>query len=406
MTLRQDATQITSGADTLYRQRVESYPGASVVVDASGRTRVSQLTTLFDGKTLGAENAMLWDTKGTGTAAFLEAANTLSVTAGQYIVRQSRQILPYFSGKSQAAEITFDGFANEAGVVKRFGYFSSSAVAPYTANLDGWYVEADGSTYRLVVSRNGVKVLDLPWTQWDAYAQISTYDWDNFTVTYTDFLWLGGAVLRLFLKNPAGGFTLAHTFDYAGSAPGTFMLSPNQPVRYEIRSTSGAGSFRAICSQVATEGSISENGESLGLYNGALITANTVGTTYALLGVKKQTAYRDTPVRIDTVGAGISTTDAGVLLLLRNPTLSAPLTYSNNGRIQEGQANAGQTVTAVGRVVHSVPVVASGVSNPLANNSLSWLSSGIANDLDEWVLAYRVLTTKQSLVGTMNVVEY
>jgi hypothetical protein len=400
-----DATLRTTAADQYYRQRVETYPGASVSVDAGGRARVSQLTTLFDGKTLGAENPLLWDTQGTGTATYSEAANTLTVAAGQYLVRQTRQYMPYFSGKPQVAEITFDGFANQPGVVKRFGYFSSSAVAPYDANFDGWYVEADGSTYRLVVMRGGVKMLDLPWTQWDAYSDISGYDWNDFTVTFTDFLWLGGAVLRFFLKNPDGGFTLAHTFDYAGSAQGTFMLSPNQPVRYEIRSTSGAGALKAICSQVATEGSISENGQSLGVYNDALLTANTVGTTYALLGVKKQTAYRDAPVRIDTIGAGISTSDAGVLLLLRNPTLSAPLVYSNTGRIQAAQAT-GQTVVADGRVVHAAPIVASGVSNPLANNSLSWLSSGIANDLDEWVLAYRVLTLNQTLVGTLNLVEY
>jgi len=400
-----DATLRTTAADQYYRQRVETYPGASVSVDAGGRARVSQLTTLFDGKTLGAENPLLWDTQGTGTATYSEAANTLTVAAGQYLVRQTRQYMPYFSGKPQVAEITFDGFANQPGVVKRFGYFSSSAVAPYDANFDGWYVEADGSTYRLVVMRGGVKMLDLPWTQWDAYSDISGYDWNDFTVTFTDFLWLGGAVLRFFLKNPDGGFTLAHTFDYAGSAQGTFMLSPNQPVRYEIRSTSGAGALKAICSQVATEGSISENGQSLGVYNDALLTANTVGTTYALLGVKKQTAYRDAPVHIDTIGAGISTSDAGVLLLLRNPTLSAPLVYSNTGRIQAAQAT-GQTVVADGRVVHAAPIVASGVSNPLANNSLSWLSSGIANDLDEWVLAYRVLTLNQTLVGTLNLVEY
>lgn len=405
MTLRMDATLRDSGADQYYRQRVETYPGASISTDAGGRTRVSQLTTLFDGKTLNAENTLLWDTQGTGTHTFSQAGNTLTVAAGQYLVRQSRQYIPYFSGKPQVAEITFDTFANQANLVKRFGCFSSSAVAPYTADYDGWFVEADGSTYRLVVYRGGVKKLDLPWKQWDGYSDLSGYDWNNFTVAYTDFLWLGGAVLRLFLKNPDGGFTLAHTFDYAGSAPGTFMLSPNQPVRYEVRSTSGAGALTAICSQVATEGSISENGESIGIFNDALVTANIVGTTYALLGVKKQTAYRDAPVRIDTIGAGISTSDAGVLMLLRNPTLSAPLVYSNTGRIQAAQAT-GQTVSANGRVVHAAPIVASGVSNPLTNNSLSWLSSGIANDLDEWVLAYRVLTLNQTLVGTLNLVEY
>ena len=405
MTLKQDVQLIPRGADQLYRQRVETYPGLAVGLDASARTRVSQLSTLFDGKTLNAEDALLWDTQGTGTSPFSEAANTLTVTAGQYRIRQSRQFLPYFSGKSQAVEMTFDGFANQAGVVKRVGYFSSNAVAPYASNFDGWFLEADGATYRLVIVRNGTRLLDLPWTQWKNYAELSNYDWNNFTVIYVDFLWLGGAVLRFFVKNPAGGFTLAHCYEYAGTTPNTFMVSPNQPLRYEIRSTTGAGTLRAICSQVATEGSISENAESLCIYTPSLLDCNTVGTTHALLGIKKQTAFRDTPVKIVDLGVGVSSTDAGVLLLLRKPTLSAPLSYVNNSRVQTAVAT-NQTVTAEGRIIHAMPIVASGVSNPLANNSLSWLGSGIANDLDEYVLAYRVLTNNQKIAATLNVMEY
>jgi len=76
MTLRMDATLRTTAADQYYRQRVETYPGASVSVDAGGRARVSQLTTLFDGKTLGAENPLLWDTQGTGTATYSDGRRT------------------------------------------------------------------------------------------------------------------------------------------------------------------------------------------------------------------------------------------------------------------------------------------------------------------------------------------
>lgn len=89
---------------------------------------------------------------------------------------------------------------------------------------------------------------------------------------------------------------LAHTVNYAGTATDTFILSPNQPIRYEIRSTTGTGSFRYICSQVSTEGSaITESG-----YNNSVIslstagipanTVATIGTRYPLKSYKKKSS--------------------------------------------------------------------------------------------------------------------
>ncbi len=387
-----------------------SAAGAGAIgIDAGGRSRVSQLTTLFDGKTVRGEDSTHWDTKGTGTASFSNGANVLSVTAGQYLVRQSRTYQPYFSGKSQQVEITFDSFALEAGVIKRFGYFSSSAVAPYTATQDGWYIESNGDdgTYYLVVINDGTTKLRLPWTQWSGYDAIKGYDWDAFTVCLGDFLWLGGAVLNLYLKTPTGGFCHCHTFNYAGSAAGVFMRSPYQPVRYEIRSTTGAGDFTTICSQVASEGSISEEGKSKVLYHTTLLNANLVGTIYAVKGVRKLAAFRDVPISIQKFGGAVvtPTSDVGVWMMLRNPTLSAPLTYATNGMVDEA-TGAGQIVTNVGRVIEDQHSNTAGVSRPLIENSLRWLSSQIDNTMDEFVLGYMPLTVTQEVNGSIHLLEY
>ena len=79
--------------------------------------------------------------------------------------------------------------------------------------------------------------------------------------------------------------------DFAGKQKGTFITSPNQPIRYELRSTTGVGSFRYICSQVATEGSFTESGKTLTVYNSTSISSNTIGTVYALTGLKKQITF-------------------------------------------------------------------------------------------------------------------
>ena len=400
---RVDNKVFTRDAQSIYRQRVETYDGEPVSSDASARSRVSQLTTLFDGKTLRQEDTILWDTKGTGTRTFVDGAiNNMAVTSGQYLVRQSRQYLPYFSGKSQLVEITFDTFAAQANVTKRVGYFSSSATAPYTADYDGWYIESSDTIY-LVIVNNGVEVLRRALSSWVGAADLASYNWNNFTVVLADFLWLGGAVFRLFVKDPAGGFILADQFDYAGTAQGVFMRSPNQPVRYEIRSSTGTGALRAICSQVATEGSVNAQSESLVCYHSTLINANNVSTIYAVKGLKKRADFRDVPVKITQFGGTMTATaDSGVWMLLLNPTLSATLTYAQNSVIDEATATT-QTVTAVGRVLGALHINQAGASVPWTDNQLAWLNIDAADTPDEYVLAYMALTSNQSVNGAISI---
>lgn len=377
--------------------------------DAGGRTRVSQSTTLFDGKILNQECTLLWDTKGTGTATFTNNKIDLTVAAGQYLIRQQKFFSPYFSGKSQLVEMTFDAFQRTTNITKRYGYFSSNAVAPYDSDKDGWWVESDGETIALVVSRFGTEVARIDWTDWDGYADLASYDFSKFTVSFVDFLWLGGAVIRLFFKLSTGGFLLAHTFDYAGTAADVFMRSPNQPVRYEIRSTgNGVGSFRAICSQVSTEGSLDERGKNLVVFNATAVTTNVVGTIYALKGVRKVAAERDVFVRLNRISGAITgvTADSGILMLILDPTLSAPLSWATKSRIEEGTAT-NQTVTAnTGRVIAAVPLVSSAVSQDLKRDQLAELWCGIDNTMGNVILAYMPLSTNQAFAGVIELTEF
>lgn len=374
--------------------------------DAGGRTRVSQITTLFDGKTLGADDPFLWENVGTGTGTWANNKYSMSVTSGQYRIRRGRHVIPYFSGKSELIETTFDGFQTQANTTKRVGYFSSNAIAPYDTSLDGFFVENDGTTIRLKAYRFGTETINVPWTSWDAYSEISGYDWSLFTIVVFDFLWLGGSELNVYLKDPInGGFIRVHRHEWAGTGDDTFIGSPNHSVRYEMRSSTGTGSFRPICAQSSTEGSISEAGEKLSIINLSAITTNTVGTIYALKGLKKTATYRDTKVSITGISvANTGTADAGILMLLLNPTLSAAITYTNNSRISEGTPT-NQTVTSTGRVLLAVPATAIGTASQLDDNYLASVGMGIDNTSDELVLAYMPVTTNQSVYGIITVKE-
>lgn len=384
-----------------------------ISLDAGGFLRVAQQTTLLDGKVLSADDALIWENVGDGTGTWAANKYNMNVTSGQWRVRATKRFYPYFAGKSQRIEFTFDKFGAQANVKKRFGYFSSNAVSPFASTYDGFYIENDGTTIKLYVSRAGTATLNgLAHTSWTGYANLAEYQtistWDNFTVVEAKLLWLGGAVVVISVKT-SGGFVEAHRFNYSGTAQDVMMLSPNQQVRYEITSTTGSGDFRYICSQIATEGSIDESGYGLSEFNTSAITTNTVGTIYALLGFKKSTTYRDAAVQITDIGVSnaANTTDAGILMMIINPTLSGALTYGAKSRIQTALAT-NQTITAgTGRVISAVPAAsASGGNASLNKNFLAWLSSTLANAHDEFVLAYMPTTANQSVFGIVNLKEY
>jgi hypothetical protein len=377
-----------------------------ITQDAGGRVRVSQLTTLGDYKTLNADRTLLLETVGTGTGAFSANKYSMSVTAGQWLVRQSRRYHPYFSGKSQMVECTFDNFGLQANVTKRVGYFSSSAVSPYDSTYDGIWLENTGTSYVLKASRAGTETVSVDWTLWDRYNLISDYSFDNFTVLLFDFLWLGGAVLRLWIKT-GSGFVLLHTVNYSGSAQDIFIKSPNQPLRYEIRSTTGTGSMRYICAQVSTEGSINESGLGRSVFNTTGVATNTIGTTYPVLSVRKGTAYRDIAVSMEDLSVFVTTTQDQVRWSLQiNPTLSAPLTYSAlaNSATEFAVGNGTITVTTAG-----VVIVAGHTSSTLMQptgilklNFLSFLGGSIDNVMDEYVLCVTPLTNAVTSYSTLS----
>lgn len=368
-----------------------------------GSLLTSQRTTLFDGKVLNTDDTDFWENAGTGTTSFSNNIVNMSVTSGQWIVTQSRRRIHYSSGKPQIVEMTFDNFETEANVIKRIGYFSSSEVSPYNTIYDGFWIEDNGATKYLKCANLGTETVSIPLSEWDPYWV--TYDFSKFSVIQFYFLWLGGAALIAFGGTAANGFKTMASAQYVESAEGTICSSPNQPVRYEIRSSTGTGNLRRICSQVSTAGSIKESGKSLGVYSTAL-ACNTIGTIYALLGIKKRADRRDISVKfVDIAVSSTGTTDAGTLLLLKNPTLSAALSYSNNSNIQSA-SGTGQTVTETGRILHATPCEQTAIVSPTADDYLTWLSMSISNTPDEYVLAFRPETLNQSRFAAINMLEY
>lgn len=380
----------------------------AVNTDPAGRTRVSQLTTLFDGKTINSDDLNIWENAGTGTITFTNNLAAMSVTAGQYAIRQSRMVNHYFSGKPTVVEATFDTFGTAVDVTKRVGYFSSTTVAPYNSTFDGFFIENVNGTISFKAYNAGTETMNTPLTSWTNYSEISLYDWDDFTVVMFDFLWLGGTEVRIFLKHPTKGFVHAHTEPWAGDGNmGTFIRSPNQFVRYDLVSSTGVGSMNAICSQVASEGSINSSGKSASVFNTTAITTNTVGTIYAIKSVRKVAGHRLCPIQVLSASITNSgTSDLGQFFVIVNPTLSAAISYTANSRFEEGTPTT-QTITAgTGRIIACGPASNTGALNDLDDNVLSYIGMDLDATSDEIVLAYMPTTANQSVFGSITIKEY
>lgn len=376
--------------------------------DAGGRVRTASLVTLGDYKILGYDRENKWESVGTGTGLYFANKFSLSVTSGQYYIRQTRRFHPYFSGKSQIVEETFYGFSPQTNLIKRIGYFSSNAVAPYASTFDGFWIESANGTIRLKSSRAGTETLSVALEDMSGYNNLGEYKnlatWDNFTVVMFDFLWLGGAVLRLWVKT-SSGFVLAHQFDYAGTAQDVFILSPNQPLRYEIVSTGGSGTLYYVCAQVATEGSVNESGSSRFVDTGStLITTATSGTTYPIKAIRKQTSMREVGVLIDNLDSLVgSANDQAIWSLQINPTFSAPLTFVDLGLspIQEATGNGTITVTTPGIKISGGSVESGSALNlaQLSLNYLAWVGSSIDNTMDIYTLCITPISGSMTVYG-------
>lgn len=372
----------------------------------SGASVVGQPFIVFDGKTLMDDPDNIWSSAGTGTETFTAPITDMAVASGEYLVRQSSRIMPYFAGYPAYTELTIDTFAPEDGVTKRAGNFSSSTTAPYTADLDGYWLESSEGTLYLKALNNGTVTARIPFRNWTGYKQLRDYDWDNFTVIMFDHLWLGGAALRLWVAHPTEGWVLAHTVPYVGNYQGTITHGPQNFIRYEIRAESGAsGSMRAICNQYSVLGDVVFNAFNKVSVNSAAVSCGSTSSIYALQGIKLNAAHRHMGMQFSEMGSSTaSVNDTGILMLLKNPTLSSALSYSTVGRVDIAFAT-NQTISDVGQIIDTAPS-AQGSSSLLSGNYTSWATQSVDGTYDEFVVAFAPSTTNQNVKSTIKWKEF
>lgn len=381
--------------------------------DAGGRHRVSVPKTLGEYKMLNnAFASLILEKNGTGT--FTDNTNrvTMSVTSGQFAIIQSKQYHPYFNAKSQLIEITTSGMGVATNVEKSIGYISSTDVSPFATGLDGFRLfKSTADVYSLQVWRNGINTINILRSSWNdpldgTGASGMTIDFSKFNVFAFDFLYLGGTALRMFV-NYNGQNILVHEHFYANTDTEPIFLSPNKPIRYEIRSTTGSGNMDFICSVVISEGDgdIESTSITVSAPN-AGITPLATGITYALCGVRKSATQRDIFSFVKSFEGLISTDDFINLELRLNPTVAGVFTYSAVANTSLETAIGAITNTVTGGISIENTYFSLNMNNAKVTDSLlAHLNSTINNTMDAIVLCATPAlgSNNVKVTGSMNV---
>lgn len=402
-------------------QQVVRVANANEQLDAFARLRVSNPETVFDSKQIHNDGALFWDDAqvsgaGTGSVWTQNTASTVlsvsAATAGNR-VRQSYRRFNYQPGKSQLVVITgsLGNVAGETGIKRSMGYYDDS---------NGFFVQDNEGTVQIVRRSNvtGTPVdTEIDQANWNLDRLDGTgnsgitLDPSKSQIFFLDIEWLGvGRVRTGFFVDGLPVYT--HEFLHANNLSGVYMSTPNLPLRYEISNdgNGGASSIEAICGSVMSEGGIQGIGQNRSAsLDAAYVEANTVGTIYALVGIRLKAGNIDGVVELLAQSTMSDTADNYKLMVIFNPTVAGTPAWTDeaNSVVQVGRADligspSNTTVTG-GTVVYSEYVKSSNTTGASSGDLRSSLQIGSAIDgtPDEMWLCVMPLGVNADITGCL-----
>lgn len=412
-----DAGELVSvGATTGGNLRVslQEY-GDTAAIDAFARLRVSQPFTLFDSKQLHDDQPLFWDEilGGSATSAHssANAATTLTVTASasDYAIRQTKQRFNYQPGKSQLIVFTFHG-PQQTGLTFQIGSFDGTG-GTYQTPYNGVFLEITESTISWNIAKNGSTTETATQANWN-YDSLDgtgpsgiTLDLDAVLIGFIDVEWLGvGRVRTGFFVDGIPRY--AHFFNHSNDSSFTtvYMSTPNLPLRYYIESDgSGAGTLDHICCTVMSEGGIQETGVLRSVNTGVThLDANTADQKYAIIGIRQQSSYYDITIYPQYFSMISETNDDFKWTVELNPTVAGTFTYNTltNSAIEYAVGATANTVTADGIVFDSGFAKSNATIDRKIETALR-LGSTIAGTRDALVLTVTPLSANADIQASL-----
>lgn len=397
--------------------------GDTSAIDAFARLRISEPFTLFDSKQLHDKQPLFWDeiTGGSSTSVHssVDAATVMTVTASatDYVMRQTKQRFNYQPGKSSEVVFTFHA-PQQTGIKIQIGAFDGTGGSYRTPN-NGIFIEITESEISWNIAKNGIVTETAVQADWNYDKMDSsgpsglTLDIDAAIIAFFDIEWLGvGRVRCGFYINGLPRYVHYFTHSNNPSFTSVYMSTPNLPLRYYIESDgTGGGTLDHICSTVISEGGIEETGILRSVDTGSThVDASTANTTYAIVGVRLKSTHIDITVIPEFFSMINEAGDDFRWSLCMNPTIAGTFTYSDltNSAIQSARGATANTVSDEGLVIDSgyaVTGFGSGGSTDRKFVTALRMGSSINGTRDEIVLCATPLTAGADIQGSLSIRE-
>ena len=301
-------------------------------IDAFARMRVSQPTTLFDGKQVTDSGSLYWSTKtvGNATSSFqqVSASSLFTLSGSGTVLRQTKRRFGYQSGKSQLIVCTGNFININDPVDKRVGYFD---------NNNGIFFHSSASTFNVGLRKNGVDTI-ISQSSWNldifngSGSSGRIIDPDCSQIYFFDIEWLGVGRVR-YGTYQAGLPYYVHQITNVNILDDVYMSNPNLPVRYEISSSNATwtGSMRQICSTVISEGGADNVGSIRSVDTGTVVNIAVATTTpTSILAIRLDSTKLSNvvfPTSFSTIN--LSGNSSYLAYLAMNPTTSSNFSWQS-----------------------------------------------------------------------------
>lgn len=332
-------------------------------LDAFGRLRTAEVTSLIEVSQVYDKRPYIVDEVTGGTVTSIhDLGNSQVIMSGagdnSYVIRQTFNYAIYQPGKSQIFEASFGNFQIQSNVVKRVGQFTSDSASTYNTNFDGYFLESNGisNTISFQVWKSGSLTFSADTSTWNNNEFDPTnITWSLSQLMQVDFQWLGVGRIRFYMIF-SGSPYLMYEHTGTNNLSNVYMTSPNKPIRYELKTFGGTGSFNMICSQVSLEGTINQLVIPLGVVGPQnAITFSTANQKYPFIGIKMSPNYKDISPILRNISILNTSNDNYYCTIEIKPTISGSYSFSATSQpeILKSICDGTQTINASGPILAS-----------------------------------------------------
>lgn len=292
--------------------------------DAFSRQRVSNPYTLLDFTSVYGKDPLriVEEISGAGASStesddsYIQMAVT---NAGESVIRQTKEYIPYQPGKSRLIYMT-GVLVNSltSRIISRMGCYDASM---------GYFLEFNNGVVSIVERQDGVDTATARGS-WDdrldgTGSSGKTLDFTKAQIFSLDQEWLGVGRVRVgFIIE--GKFVLAKAFPHLNTLTAPYYRMAKLPLRYEIRQNGTAGFMRMICGTVISEGGYNNTGNifsDISTNSFAVDDSNLAIVSLSLRTDNTVFPYNRTTIKIKSFDIFNEDNNVAAWKLIMNPTI-------------------------------------------------------------------------------------